>query len=214
MGDRERPQPTGGFLLTFIPEHDRPSDEQLTAIGRITTTWSVLERILGILLARLALAPEYPAMALTKDLGLDNQIKAVKTLLSLHADRYEQNIVNEDLEGIITNMLSKFAKLKERRNVLSHGIWFRMGDNLSSLRSRPITARVASTQSPLADWTVPEMENLAWDIQELADAMFVVTQLLPAVDEGQHVKSQLPKVRHLPPETRKAPEGPPQSSEA
>ena len=78
-----------------------------------------------MLLARLAMAPDYPAMAITKDLGLDNQIKAVKTLLNLHTSRYERGIVTPGMETIVANMLSDFAKLKERRNVLTHGVWFK-----------------------------------------------------------------------------------------
>jgi len=160
------------------------------------------------------MAPDYPALALTKDIGLDNQIKAIKTLLRLHAERYQLSIVTSGVDDIIANMLSEFAKLKERRNILSHNVWFRSGNKLSGLRSRPTTMSGASEPAPYSEWTVPEIESLASEIQKLADAMFVVTQMLPEVDEGQHAKSLSQRARHLPPGTQTKPGDPPQSSGA
>ena len=133
----EREKEGKTWLLTFIPDHDRLNDEQLRAIGRVATTWSVLERVLGILLSRLVMAPEFPAAAITKDLSLDNQIKAIKTLLSLHLERYHQTVVTPGVEQIIANMIPDFFQLKEKRNVLTHTVWFRMGsDEISGLRSK------------------------------------------------------------------------------
>jgi hypothetical protein len=135
--DHSRP-PRSGFHLTYIPEHDRPRDEQLRAIGRITTTWSVLERVFGLLLSRLALAPDYPAQALTKDLGLDNQIKAVKTLLALHHERYRHQVLLPEYVEVITRMLTHFAQLKHKRNVVAHTTWIHMGqDEIIALSARP-----------------------------------------------------------------------------
>lgn len=213
MNPRLEPPWPKVYLLTFIPDHDRPSDDQLKSIGRVTTTWSVLERVVRLLLARLAMAPDYPAMALTKDLGLDNQIKAIKTLLRLHLERYERRIVTPGLEDVIANMLSEFAQLKEKRNVLTHTVWFRMGEGLSGLRSRPTTFSGATEPSPNSNWTIPEIEGLADEIQKLADAMFVVTQILPDVDEGPHAISLSQRARHLPPGTQTKPGAPPRSSE-
>jgi hypothetical protein len=196
------------YLLTFIPEHDRLNGGQLQAIGRVATTWSVLERVLGILLSRLAMAPEFSAFALTKDLGLDNQIKAIKTLISLHIERYHQMVVTPGLEDVITNMIPDFFALKEKRNILTHTVWFTMGkDKISGLRSRPVSmSKAAANEVP--EWTISEINDVADQIQKLSDAMFVVAQILPAVDEAQHVKSLSQDARHLPPDTRQKPEDP------
>jgi hypothetical protein len=212
-GERTKPDQTI-YLTTFIPEHDRLNAEQLQAIGRIATTWSVLERVLGILLSRLMMAPEFSASALTKDLSLDNQIKAIKSLLSLHIERYHRSIVTPGLEEVISNMIPDFFALKEKRNSLTHTVWFAMGkDKISGLRSKPTTmSNAATSESP--KWSTVEINAVADEIQKLSDAMYLVAQILPAVDEGQHVKLLSRDARHLPPKTRHKPEGPPGSSQA
>ena len=70
----------------------------------------------------------------------------------------------------------------------------------------------ATEHAAHSEWTVPEIEKLASDIQRLADAMFVVAQILPEVDEGQQAKSLSQRARHLPPDTQKKPEEYPQAS--
>jgi hypothetical protein len=196
------------FLLTFIPEHDRLTPEQTQAIGRVTVTWSILERVLGLLLSRLALAPEYPSLALTKDLGLDNQIKALKILVSLHTERYQGTLVTPGLDAVILNMAKEFARLKDKRNIIVHTAWFRTGqDGMSGLSPRPTTVS-KSAAMPSQDWTLADINTLSDKIQQLADSMFVVAQLLPDVDEGPLVQSLSPRARHLPPGTRSKPKAP------
>lgn len=186
----ERMKPSrSGYLLTFIPQHDRLTDEQLRAIGRVATTWSVVERVLAILLSRLAMAPEFPAITVVKDLSLDNQVKAIKMLLSLHKERYGRGVVSSKIEKIITNIISDFSRLKEKRNILTHTVWFRMNkDAISGLHSRSLTARKAA-DSAVPRWTVKDVDMVADEIQKLADAMYVVAQMLPEVDEGRHVEA-------------------------
>jgi hypothetical protein len=199
---------------TYIPESSRPTEKQLHAIGRVITTFSVLERVFGIVLARLSLAPDFPAMALTKDLSLDNHLKALKTLLALHADRYLHQISTPDLSNILTNMGTEFARVKDERNVVVHSTWYSSGaDKIVSLAARPSTER-KSAAFPQPVKTVTELNDLADRIQRLSDAMFIIVQLLPEVDEVRHARSlsQAPRL-HLP-ETQTEPEDPPQPSGA
>lgn len=199
---------------TYIPEWSRPTEKQLQAIGRIATGFSVLERVFGMVLARLALAPDFPAMALTKDLSLDNHLKALKTLLALHGERYALQIVTPDLSDILTNMGTEFARLKDERNVIVHSTWLTKGvDSLFAMSARPSTES-KSTAFPQPVKTLDELNGLADRIQALADAMFIVVQLLPEVDEVRHARSlsQVPRPRL--PETQTEPEDPPQPSGA
>jgi hypothetical protein len=196
---------------TYIPERDRPTEQQLQAIGRVATAFSVLERMFGLVLARLALAPDFPTMALTKDLSPDNHLKALKMLLALHAERYRRQIVSQDLATMLTNMGTEFARLKDECNIVVHTCWFKFGDTISGLEPRPSTMAKSSAFPPPKK-TVPELNDLADLIQRLADAMFITAQLLPEVDEVQHAQSLSQVERHRLPEIRKEPEGPPESS--
>jgi hypothetical protein len=188
MGPHDGPKEEKKLEVTFLPEYERPDDEQLRAIGKVAATWAVLERMLGLIVTRLALAPEFPGMALTKDLGLDYQIKAAKALITLHKNRYRCEIIGSDWLVVISNMLRRFISLRQERNIVVHTVWYRFGDKLSSLPSRPMTS-TGLEENPRPERTVGQLQKLAADIQELADAMFVAVQHLPEVDERQHAKS-------------------------
>src|SRR5579885_1861641 len=86
-------KPSTKIEYTYLPAFSRPSDTALSAIGKVASTFAVLERVMGMTLARLALAPEYPTLALTKELSLDNQVKALRTLVDLHEQRYASEMM-------------------------------------------------------------------------------------------------------------------------
>jgi hypothetical protein len=74
MGDSDKPSvqaeaPELAIERTLISRYSRPTDGQLRAIGRVVPTFSILERIIGFTLARLALSPDFPTMAITKEIG-------------------------------------------------------------------------------------------------------------------------------------------------
>jgi hypothetical protein len=186
---------------TFVPERDRPSPEHLQAIGQVAAAFSVLERMLRLLVSRLALTPEFPGLAITKDLGIDYQLKALKILIGLHKERYREQIIDSGWLGIIESMMREFNQVREERNIVVHTVWYQRADKLHGLRPRPTTASKAD-ENPSPETSVPLMQKLATEIQNLADAMFVVSQYIPEVDEAQLAKFLALKARPLPPATR------------
>jgi hypothetical protein len=56
-------------------------------------------------------------------------------------------------------------------------------------------------ENPRPERTMDQLQKLTADIQKLADAMFIVVQHLPEVDERQHAKSLARKARPLRPAT-------------
>jgi len=162
---------------TYIPEHFRLTPPQLQAIGRVSSTWSVLEHIIEITLSRLSLAPQFPALALTNGLSIDNRIKALKTLTALHRERYREQIIGDDLLRILGNMATETARLKDRRNRVVHLVWIsgRSGTEMAGRRPRATTG-TGKQDVPDPKLTLDEVNTLADDIQRLADAMFVVAQ--------------------------------------
>lgn len=187
---------------TFITPLFRPSDSQLKAMGRVTSTWSVLEHIIEIALARLALTPQFPALALTNDLGLDNRIKALKALIALHHERYAETILEPSLIRELEKIPAQIATLKDKRNRLTHLVWIRDNDDvMSGLRPRARTASAVTKAPASQQMTVAEINELADAIQALADTLFVLTQMVPEVDEGQHAQSLAQSARRLRPDT-------------
>ena len=201
MGRPEKPPSDEPASLaierTFVADYNRPTEVQLQAIGRVATTFSVLERIIGFTLARLSLAPDFPTMALTKEIGVNYALKAMDRLLALHRQRYCQEIAASDLLDALEKMPPRIRPLKDKRDVVVHTVWFKNPpDALSGLRPRPVTERVA-VESASHEMTTTEINSLADDIQEVADTLFIYAQLLPEIDEIPHAKSLSRKARSL-----------------
>jgi hypothetical protein len=174
---------------TLVKHHSRPTDDQLRTIGRVATTFSVLERIIGFTLARLALAPDFPTMAITKEIGVNYSLKAMGKLLALHKRRYRSEIAAPELLAELEKTLARIRPLKDERDVMIHTVWIRKSDDiLYGLRPRPVTERVALESEP-QEKTLAEINGLADRIQETADELFMMSQLLPEIDEIQHAKS-------------------------
>lgn len=197
MGERSTPPMSKKLEVTFLDDHFRPTPQQLQAIGRVTTAWSMMELVMGMTIARLALAPEFTTLALTRELSANNQIRVLRMLIPLHAERYLGRIANSALIEELISLPAKITTLKDQRNIVCHTVWTKKNDDaLIALRSKPLTAS-KSAESPSAEKTIADLNKLADDIQGLADHLFVLTQLLPAVDEAQHAQSLSKSVQSL-----------------
>jgi hypothetical protein len=115
---------------SFYPtEHARLTAAQCEAIGRVAVNWSVVEYVLEVILVKLALGPYFPGLALTNNLGIDNRIGALKDLVAIHRLRYHSLIVPEVLLDKLADVAKQIASLKNRRNRVVHGVWFRENDH-------------------------------------------------------------------------------------
>jgi hypothetical protein len=189
MGPRSGPPPKREIETTLLPEIFRPTEPQLAAIGKVTAAWSVMERVMGMAIARLSLAPEFTSLALTKELTANNQIRVLRTLIPLHAERYRTQIASDKLVSELMTLPTKIETLKDGRNVVAHSFWHKKNaDTLIAMRTKPLTES-KSQAAPLLEKTITQINKLAADIQAMADHLFTLTQLLPAVDEGLHAQS-------------------------
>jgi len=177
----------------LVPTHDRPSYDQLAAIGLVASNFSILERVLGLALTRLALAPDFPALALSKEIGVNYSLKAMEKLLALHRERYIGQIASFDLLDVLDRYPTKIRPLKDQRDIVVHTVWMRAGkDRLIGLRPRPLTESAAA-QSKGPEYDLKQLHAIAADIEATANELFVLAQLLPEVDESLHVKSLVQK---------------------
>lgn len=184
------PNAQNRFERTFVPDHSKLSDEQVLAVGRVAVTWSVLEHMIDLVLARLALAPAYPALAITTDLSIDNQLKAMRVLLSLHEERYKGQIIQKPLLKTLKEMPKTIAKLKDERNAIVHTVWIRMGkEDYLRFPGKALTSGAAEQRHGRPAYTVTTVNALADKIQAVADELFAVIQHLVAVDEPSHAKA-------------------------
>jgi len=213
MGESGATPPKRVLERTLLEPIFRPTDKHLAAIGRVTSTWSVMEHVMGMTIARLSLAPEFTTLALTRELTANNQIRVLRALIPLHAERYLAMIANDSLITELKTLPARILALKDQRNIIAHTVWHRKNDEtIVAMRSRPATeSRVAA--EPSIEKTVTEIEKLAGDIQAMSDHLFMLTQLLPAVDESRQAQSLARDVQSLHDEILGERPSPPESSE-
>jgi hypothetical protein len=213
MGESDTTPPKRVLERTLLEPMFRPTDKHLAAIGRVTTVWSVMERVMGMTIARLSLAPEFTTLALTRELTANNQIRVLRTLIPLHGERYKAMIVNDNLITELKTLPTKILALKDQRNIVAHTVWQRKNDDtIVALRSKPTTESKVAAE-PALEKTVAEIEKLADDIQAMADHLFILTQLLPAVDEARQAQSLAQDVQSLHDELLGERPSPPESFE-
>jgi hypothetical protein len=180
--------PTKGRLpspwaTTFLSEFSRLKPAQFEAIGRVAATWSVLEWLIEVALARLSMVPPFPGRALTNDLGIDNRLRALKTLVELHRTRYRYALVDYSTLEHFSALITEIAKLKDRRNRVVHRIWTTRAHG----KMFGIRFRVGAAVEPIS--SIDEMKGLADAIQDAADILYVLILPIPETDEGQQLRS-------------------------
>lgn len=109
-------------------EYTIPTDAQFEAIGRVAANWAVLEFALELVILHLGLVPDHPGLALTNNLGIDNRLGALRTLIKVHKVRYRNRIIAEETLARLSSACRQIAELKDRRNKVIHYVWFRQSD--------------------------------------------------------------------------------------
>lgn len=186
----KRQKPKKLIETTFIPQYSRPPNEALAAIGQVATYWSVMEHAVQMVLTRLALTTQFPALALTSDLSMDNRIRAIKALIALHRERYGYELADKDVYDALAQQLPKITSLKQKRNRIVHNIWLKGigNDALVSLEYRP-KAEAARMKQPPETLPISEILETANEIETVANGLFVIAQILPEADESWLLES-------------------------
>ncbi len=189
MDEHRTTRPKKQLELSLVPANFLPTEQQTLAVGKVCMAYSVLERVVAMTIARLALAPEYTTMALTRELTANNQIKVLRILIPLHGERYQAQIANKKLVDELLTLPAKIQALNDRRNTVIHTVWHRINDEaLLPMRGRPVNYSKAIKEDS-DHLTLTAINGLASEIRQMADHLYLLLQLLPAVDEGQHAQA-------------------------
>lgn len=112
--------------------HTRSSqltDEQYSIIGKLLTEFSNMDFLLGLLLNKLLITPDFIGRTYTDKMSAQNKIDAINNALVIHRDRYRGKIVNEKLIEEIINLIQDIKGSKNIRNKFAHYIWSRWTDD-------------------------------------------------------------------------------------
>lgn len=114
--------------LNHSSQYAELTDKHFQAIGKITVEWSNIEFLLGVLLSRLLVTPEFLAQTYTDHMTGANRQEAIREACEIHRYRYGYKLINEEQINLILDLNSQVTQLRSTRNKFAHFCWSRSHD--------------------------------------------------------------------------------------
>ncbi len=115
--------------LNHTSKYAELTDEQFALIGRLVIEWSNIEFLLGVLLSRLLLTPEFLGRVYSDEMSASRIQDALKKALDIHRHRYGSKLVPPETLDEILRLNADIEKFRGLRNRFSHFCWSRSNDN-------------------------------------------------------------------------------------
>jgi hypothetical protein len=163
--------------LNHSSQYAELTDEHFMSIGKIVVEWSNIEFLLGVLLSRLLVTPEFLARSYTDHMSAVKLQEAIKEGVEIHRQHYGCKLISEDELARIVIINNRVTTLRATRNRFAHFCWTRstdeeiFGTNLSGGVPSYIT------------FTVSELTGFHREAFELVDELSSLVQLLPEMEE-------------------------------
>lgn len=169
------------------------TDEQFALVGKIVQGWTAVDVQLMQIVARLALAPDFPARTMLDRLPGAALDHAIRNLLDMHVERYGSRVVSEGLASEIKAGHRKVRQLRSERNAFSHALGLRIDDgsillaDMGGWSAPDAEQRKAGTQAPITKsrvYSTSDMRLLCARIGRLIARLELIVSALPEADEG------------------------------
>ena len=169
-------------------EYSRPTPTQYALLGEAVVDWSIIDLLVESLIARLARAPDFPMLAVTKRLGAEARNGALQALAEMHEQRYGGRILAVEAVSNIAKIRKQLQTMKPFRNRVAHWIWMRQTDD--ALFGTPMLGRVpkAGRDDGGVVMTNAELRKHLDQLPKLATLIEETLSALPEIDEGALLK--------------------------
>lgn len=176
-------------MLFRETQYSRPTAEQYALLGEAVVDWSIIDLLVESLIARLARAPDFPMMAVTKRLGSEARNLALQHLAEIHEQRYRGRALPADAVANISEIRKRLKALKARRNQVAHWIWMRQDDE--ALFGTPMLGRVPKMGRDDGGVVVTnaELRSHLEELPKLAALIEATLSALPPIREEDLLES-------------------------
>jgi hypothetical protein len=159
--------------MTSLLRHYRLEPQQYHAIGRVVVAWSEIQLLLQEMLCRLSGINVVSGITLLIDLGIDQQLAALRKLVTMHRLRYKNTGVAEALLTDLEQLPRQINEFRAKRNKIVHYIWYRQGEE-GMLGVKYANKHITDSEDEgSATWFLKteEINNVADNLELLADRM-------------------------------------------
>jgi hypothetical protein len=165
------------------------TDSHFKLIGKIVVEWSNIEFLLGVLLSKLLVTPEFLARSYTDHMGAVKLQEAVKEGVEIHRNRYSCNLISEQELDQITALNNRITTLRAMRNKFAHFCWCRSNDD--EIFGTNFSGGMPNSKKERRDnitYKVTELEEFYAEAYKIVDRLSNIVDLLPELDEDGLIK--------------------------
>lgn len=170
--------------LNHTSQYAELTDGHFKAIGKIVVEWTNIEFLLGVLLSRLLVTPEFLARSYTDHMSAVKLQESIKEGAEIHKHRYDCKLISENELEQITNINNRVTMLRSTRNKFAHFCWTRSNDE--EIFGTNLSGGVPSGKKHKKSYitfTVSELSNFHKEAYELVDELSSLVQTLPEMEE-------------------------------
>jgi hypothetical protein len=171
-------------MLSHASKYSELTDAQFSALGRVLIESSNIEHLLERIIIRLLRAPDYPALAVTSQLGYYQRLKALNILIDTHRRRYHSKLINKTTLDKLSDLIKQVDQFRIDRNRCAHYLWCR--DTDEKVFGIKFTGKHGDSQKPNQDcvtFTVMELNSIATQMHAIVDGLITILESLPEREE-------------------------------
>lgn len=160
------------------------TDSHFKLIGKIVVEWSNIEFLLGSLLSKLLVTPEFLARSYTDHMSAVKLQEAIKEGVEIHANRYGCKLISEQELDEITALNDRVTRLRAMRNKFAHFCWCRNNDD--EIFGTKFSGGVSNSKKETRDnitYKVIDLEKFHTEAYKIVDRLSEIVWALPGIEE-------------------------------
>lgn len=179
VGRKERDMP-----LNHTSIYAELTDEHFKSIGRIVVEWSNIEFLLGVLLSRLLITPEFLARSYTDHMSAVRLQESIKEGVDIHRYRYGCKVISGTVLEEISAITNRVTVLRSTRNKFAHFCWSRSTDD--EIFGTNLCGGIPhgkKHEKSYVTYTLSELSVFHSEAYEVVDKLSSLVESLPRMEE-------------------------------
>jgi hypothetical protein len=169
------------------------TDDQYKLIGKVIIEFSTLDFLLGNLLSRMLITPEFLGRTYNDLLTTNKIIVGIENAIDLHKERYNFRFIDQQTIHEIQDLLGHIKGLKSIRNKFAHYCWNRWDDS-KNFGTR-LSGKLPKLKNPNADSMTIKNNELEKEYRKAYTAVETLDTIIGKIPELEEDKDLQFKLR-------------------
>lgn len=170
--------------LNHMSVYSELTDEHCKLIGKIVVEWANIEFLLGLLLSRLLVTPEFLARSYTDRLNAFRIQEAIEEGIEIHRKRFGGQIISNKKLDLISGLNKKVSELRGKRNKFAHFCWCREADHkIFGIKFSAGLPDSEKHKKSCVTYTTSDLSSFYNEMYELVESLQLMVGKLPQMTE-------------------------------